>query len=66
MHYTGHLARSLGEGEAWAQAGLCCVAVARCEQTLANSTTEVSALTQAARYFLKVICLFIVFSLEMN
>ncbi|KAK3864520.1 hypothetical protein Pcinc_029788 [Petrolisthes cinctipes] len=49
----GQLARDLSEGEAWAQAGLCCVAVARCEQSLANPTTEVAALTQAARYFLK-------------
>ncbi|CAL4080142.1 unnamed protein product [Meganyctiphanes norvegica] len=49
----GQLARGLSEGEAWAQAGLCCVAVARCEQTLANTTTEVAAITQAARYFLK-------------
>ncbi|XP_027215692.2 40-kDa huntingtin-associated protein [Penaeus vannamei] len=49
----GQLARELSEGEAWAQAGLCCVAVAKCEQTLVNPTTEVSAITQAARYFLK-------------
>ncbi|XP_064120878.1 40-kDa huntingtin-associated protein-like [Macrobrachium nipponense] len=49
----GQLARDLSEGEAWAQAGLCCVAVAKCEQTLVNPTTEVSAITQAARYFLK-------------
>ncbi|KAG7159426.1 Factor VIII intron 22 protein-like [Homarus americanus] len=49
----GQLARELSDGEAWAQAGLCCVAVARCEQTLVNPTTEVSAITQAARYFLK-------------
>ncbi|XP_071530520.1 40-kDa huntingtin-associated protein-like [Panulirus ornatus] len=49
----GQLARELSDGEAWAQAGLCCVAVARCEQTLVNPTTEVSAITQAARFFLK-------------
>ncbi|KAK8732433.1 hypothetical protein OTU49_007089, partial [Cherax quadricarinatus] len=49
----GQLARELSDGEAWAQAGLCCVAVAKCEQTLVNPTTEVSAITQAARYFLK-------------
>ncbi|KAG0730058.1 Factor VIII intron 22 protein [Chionoecetes opilio] len=49
----GQLARELSDGEAWAQAGLCCVAVAKCEQTLLNASTEVSAVTQAARYFLK-------------
>lgn len=54
IYTSGQLARDLSEGEAWAQAGLCCVAVARCEQSLANPTTEVAALTQAARYFLKV------------
>lgn len=51
---VGLLARELSDGEAWAQAGLCCVAVARCEQTLVNPATEVSAITQAARFFLKV------------
>ena len=52
--FLGREARVLSSGEAYACAGLCCLAVAKCEQTLANSGTEAAALTQAARYFLKV------------
>ncbi|XP_077868293.1 40-kDa huntingtin-associated protein-like [Saccoglossus kowalevskii] len=48
----GTLARTLENQECPQYAGLCCLAQARCEQTLANSPGEAHALTEAARLFL--------------
>ena len=47
-----YLSKTLQQQECLQYAGFCCLAKARCENTLANSTGEVEALTQAARLFL--------------
>ncbi|XP_028406550.1 factor VIII intron 22 protein-like [Dendronephthya gigantea] len=47
-----YLSKTLQQQECLQYAGFCCLAKARCENTLANPTGEVEALTQAARLFL--------------
>ncbi|KAB7498236.1 Factor VIII intron 22 protein [Armadillidium nasatum] len=47
------LAHDLTDCEAWPQAGLCCLAVAQCEQSLANPMTEVASMIEAGRKFMK-------------
>lgn len=47
-----YLAKTLQDQECPQYAGFCCLAKARCENTLANASGEVEALTQAARFFL--------------
>ncbi|XP_070580749.1 40-kDa huntingtin-associated protein-like isoform X1 [Ptychodera flava] len=49
----GTLARTLENQECAQYAGLCCLAQARCEQTLANYPGEAHAITEAARLFLQ-------------
>lgn len=48
----GSLAKELKRQECQPYAGFCCLAKARCENTLSNSTGEVEGLTEAARLFL--------------
>lgn len=48
-----HLSKTLQQQECSQYAGFCCLAKARCENTLANSSGEVEALSQAARLFLQ-------------
>lgn len=55
LYVTGNLERSLIDTEVWQGAGLCSVAVARCQQTLSNTRAEAVALTQAARHYAKVV-----------
>ncbi|XP_077979997.1 40-kDa huntingtin-associated protein-like [Glandiceps talaboti] len=49
----GTLSRTLENQESAQYAGLCCLAQARCEQTLANYPGEAHALTEAARLFVQ-------------
>ncbi|KAF2368543.1 Tetratricopeptide-like helical domain [Trinorchestia longiramus] len=49
----GSLEHTLADSEVWTGAGLCCIAVARCQQSLANAYAEADALTQAARCYAK-------------
>ncbi|EDO43613.1 predicted protein [Nematostella vectensis] len=49
----GSLSKELRREECHQYAGFCCLAKARCENTLTNSAGEVEALTEAARLFLK-------------
>jgi hypothetical protein len=53
----GALEHKLADSELWSGAGLCCIAIARCQQSLANAHAEAEALAQAARYYAKVILL---------
>ena len=46
----GTLTRVLRQQECPQYAGFCCLAKARCENTLSNSIAEVEALLEAARY----------------
>lgn len=54
MIILGKLARSLNDCEALPQSGMCCIAVARCEQSLSNQITEVTSMIEAGRKFIKV------------
>lgn len=49
----GILAKELKRQDCPQYAGFCCLAMARCENTLGNTTCEVEALVEAARLFLK-------------
>ena len=49
----GSLTKELKRQDCSQYAGFCCLAMARCENTLANATGEVEALVEAARLFLK-------------
>ncbi|KAI0207645.1 40-kDa huntingtin-associated protein [Lamellibrachia satsuma] len=49
----GDLSKALKTQECPSYAGLCCLAQARCEQTLANAPGEAQALTEAARNFVE-------------
>lgn len=47
------MAKHLQDEEQLQYAGFCCLAVARCEQTLANPSGEIAALVKGARLFLQ-------------
>lgn len=49
----GTLSKELKRQDCPQYAGFCCLAKARCENTLCNSVGEVEALTEAARLFLR-------------